>query len=177
MFLSTYTLRAVSEPEWIYFIFKTNNISAKTASHQSQVGKCRWCSATSKRKKWRKKYTERSCHLLDTVSVKQFYHSALHDVFSHKSTAVKIIIIFHFPLPNTFFPNIILSFPRQHDWFPSLSQSFFGKYPLFFCRPIITHQNRLKYMEHLKCTLITHWSPRNPWNHVVNRKRDLGRGN
>lgn len=54
MSLSTYTLRAVSGPEWIYFIFKTNNISRKP-----QVINHKWVNAGDvvpqvRGKKWRK---------------------------------------------------------------------------------------------------------------------------
>lgn len=107
--MSTYTLRAVSGHEWIYFIFKPNNISQKP-----QVINHKWVNAGDvvpqvRGEKWRKIYMKRSCHLLDTVPVKQFYHSALHDVFPHKSTAVKIIFIFHFFPPHRPIYNFIIS--------------------------------------------------------------------
>lgn len=55
MSLSTYTLGAVSGHEWIYFIFKTNNISQKP-----QVINHKWVNAGGDvvpqvREKWRKK--------------------------------------------------------------------------------------------------------------------------
>jgi len=53
--LSTYTLRAVSGHEWIYFIFKTNNISQKP-----QVINHKWVNAGDvvpqvRGEKWRRK--------------------------------------------------------------------------------------------------------------------------
>lgn len=133
MSLSTYTLRAVSGHGWIYFIFKTNNISQKP-----QVINHKWVNAGDvvpqvRGEKWRKKYMKRSCHLLDTVPVKQFYHSALHDVFPHKSTAVKIIFIFHFfPLHPRY--NFIIS---KTTWLISVVvvSIIFRKGPLNFLPP------------------------------------------
>lgn len=104
------------------------------------MGKCRWCSATSKRRKVKKKCMKRSCHLLDTVPVKQFYHSAVHDMFPHKSTAVKIIFIFHplLPPPTTNRPkfNFIIS---KMTWLISVVVSIILRKRFFF---LTTYRHR-----------------------------------
>lgn len=131
MSLSTYTLRAVSGHGWIYFIFKTNNISQKP-----QVINHKWVNAGDvvpqvRGEKWKKNIWNDLAICLIPFQSNSFITLHYTTCFLINLQPSKLFLFFIF---SPSIPDIILSFRKRHDWFPLLLfQSFFVKVRLISC--------------------------------------------
>lgn len=128
-----------ADREWIYFIFKTNNISRKP-----QVINHKWVNAGDvvpqvRGEKWRKNIWNDLAICLIPFQSNSFittHYYMTHFLINLQPSKLLLFFIF-----SSLIPYIILSFRKRHDWFPSLFQSFFEKVRFFVC---VSSRKRLK---------------------------------